>query len=85
MDKIENMAMNVKSKKDFLDFMTALIQDFKNNPESWTNRSIVEYLEAIQSWSEDMEGYYVNNDLPCPQNVSWKVFADILIASKSYE
>lgn len=32
-----------------------------------------------------MEGYYLNNNLPMPESINWKIFADILIAAKMYE
>jgi hypothetical protein len=76
---------NVNSKEDFVKFMSSLINDLKDNPQKWENRSLLEYLEAIQSWTEDMDGYYVNNNLPVPENVSWNVFANILTAARIYE
>jgi hypothetical protein len=76
---------NVNSKEDFVKFMSYLINDLKDNPQQWENRSLLEYLEAIQSWTEDMDGYYVNNNLPVPKNANWNVFADILTAARIYE
>jgi hypothetical protein len=32
-----------------------------------------------------MEGYYQNNKMPIPENINWKVFANILVAAKMYE
>jgi hypothetical protein len=76
---------NINDKKDFLKFVELLIIDLKTNPEDRKNRSLESYLEAIQSWTEDMEGYYENTNQPIPNNINWKVFADILIAAKMYE
>jgi hypothetical protein len=42
-------------------------------------------LEGIAIWTEDMDGYYHNNNKPIPENIEWKVFANILIAAKMYE
>ncbi len=75
----------IKSKEDFVNFVELLVSNLKSNPEEWTNKSLPEYLESISSWTEDMEGYYQNNDMPIPENVNWKVFANILIAAKMYE
>jgi hypothetical protein len=76
---------NINDKKDFLKFVELLIIDLKTNPEDRKNRSLESYLKAIQSWTEDMEGYYENTNQPIPNNINWKVFADILIAAKMYE
>jgi len=75
----------INSKDDFVNFVELLISNLKDNPEEWTNKSLSDYLEGVSSWTEDMEGYYQNNNLPIPENVNWKVFANILIAAKIYE
>ncbi len=75
----------INSKDDFIKFVELLISNLKENPEDWTNKSLSEYLGGISSWTEDMEGYYQNNNLPIPENVNWKVFANILVAAKMYE
>lgn len=76
---------NLNSKDDFVQFMSSLINDLKDNPDKWGNKSLLDYLEGIQSWTDDMEGYYLNNNLPVPENVNWGVFADILTAARVYE
>lgn len=75
----------ISSKEDFVNFVELLTSNLKSNPEEWTNKTLPEYLESISSWTEDMEGYYQNNDMPIPENINWKVFANILIAAKMYE
>lgn len=85
MQELINKTENLSTKEDFISFLQMLIQDFKKNPDEWENKSLESYLEAAASWVEDMEGYYQNNNLPIPQNINWKVFANILIAAKMYE
>lgn len=75
----------VNSKEDFIQFMSSLINDLKNNSDNWENKSLQEYLEALQSWTEDMDGYYLKNNLPVPKDINWGLFADILTAAKMYE
>ncbi len=75
----------IHSKEDFVNFVELLVSNLKSNPEEWTKKTLPEYLESISSWTEDMEGYYQNNSIPIPENVDWKVFANILIAAKMYE
>jgi len=75
----------INDKQDFIRFVESLVTDLRNNPNDWENRSLESYLEAISNWVEDMEGYYLNNNLPMPESINWNVFADILIAAKMYE
>jgi hypothetical protein len=82
---MKNTIEKITNKQQFLEFMQLLIDDFKNNPNEWENKTVNDYLDAIKSWTDDMDGYYVNNNLPVPTNVNWQVFANILIAAKMYE
>ncbi|MFD2287960.1 hypothetical protein GJU39_22970 [Pedobacter petrophilus] len=81
----EKKIHEINNKKDFINFVELLIVNLNSNPQDWTNITLVDFLESIASWTEDMEGYYQNNNLPIPQDVNWKVFANILIAAKMYE
>lgn len=85
MKNLETIIQNVKKKEDFIEFMDLLLIDLRNSGENWENKSLENYLEAIQSWTEDMDGYYLNNNLPIPNNVNWKVFCEILVAARIYE
>lgn len=82
---ISDKIKSISSKADFVGFVECLIGSLKNNPEEWQNKTLSAYLEAIAHWTEDMDGYYGNNNLPIPENIDWKVFADILTAAKIYE
>lgn len=76
---------HLNSKEEFVQFMSSLINDLKDNSGKWENKSLSNYLEAMQSWVQDMEGYYLNNNLPIPKDINWNVFADILMAARIYE
>lgn len=81
----EKKINEIINKEDFVSFVESLITDLNNNPSKWTNKTLLEYLEGIASWTEDMEGYYEYKNIPVPKDVDWKVFANILIAAKMYE
>jgi len=85
MNKLEIKTEAIQTKDDFIGFLQLLVQNIKSHPEEWENKSLDSYLEGIASWTEDMEGYYQNNNLPIPQSVDWKLFANILMAAKMYE
>jgi hypothetical protein len=76
---------NINSKEEFIRFLGLLISDFKNNSDEWENKSIESFLEGIQSWVEDMEGYYENNNLSTPNNIDWGFFANVFYSGKIYE
>lgn len=85
MMNFEKIIENIKSKDDFTAFVGLLQQDFQNNTAEWENKTLDTYLEAIQRYTEDLDGYFMNQNVPVPENVPWKVFAVILLAAKMYE
>lgn len=76
----------ISDKKAFTKFLSQLHTDYLHNGQHWENKTLESFLEAMISYSEDIQGYYHNTN----QNVnadeaSWKVFADILKGASVYE
>ena len=82
---IAEQVNSIRSREDFVAFVRALSKDFKNNPQSWENENLDQFLDALGAWVEDMDGYYLNQGKPVPQQLDWKMFADMLMAAKLYE
>ena len=80
--------MNTKkivTKEDFIKLVEFLSANAKSNLDEWENKDLPSYLEAMASWVEDMDGYYLNQKLPIPENINWAFIANILMAAKVYE
>lgn len=76
---------HVDSKEEFIKFIGHLVNDFKENRVEWENKTLDTYLEGMQSWVDDMEGYFKNNNMQTPKNINWNFFANVLYAAKIYE
>jgi hypothetical protein len=76
---------SIRSREDFVAFVKALNKDLHDNPSTWGNPSLGSFLEALAAWVEDMDGYYLNQKKPVPEQPEWKVVADMLLAAKIYE
>lgn len=76
---------NTKSKEEFIEFVNVLLKDIKENRQDWEEKQVFSYLESIQSWVEDMEGYYTNTKQEIPQNINWNFIATLLYVGKIYE
>jgi hypothetical protein len=76
---------NIQSRDDFIVFLAALIQDRQANQDDWENNDLPNYLEALGAWVEDMDGYFLNQQQPVPQQPSWQLLGKILLAAKTYE
>lgn len=76
-EDIYELFQNINSKEDFLRFLQLLKNDFNINKSKWENENLYSYLDAMERYFSDI----VNKDkLP-----TWKLFAEILLASKVYE
>lgn len=75
----------VNSKSKFMEFVNELIKDNQNNEREWENKSISDYLEGINSWVDDLEGYYDNMKLQIPKDIDWRFVATLLYVGKIYE
>lgn len=62
-----------------------LSKDYRENPQSWENKDLGTFLEALAAWLEDMDGYYLHQRQPIPEKPDWKNVADMLMAAKLYE
>jgi hypothetical protein len=87
MSELEQQIETIKSKDDFLVFMDALLRNYRSAPQTWENRSLDDYLDAIARWVESIEWYYKNNEIKDVDlaSMNWRVMADILMAAKLYE
>lgn len=75
----------IHTRQDFISFVRALKKDYLENLSTWENRDIGSFLEAMASWVEDMDGFYISQGLPVPEKPDWNILADILKGGKLYE
>ncbi len=78
--------LKVNDRQSFSKFIALLRQDYINNSESWENKTLSDFLEAMSAYSENIQGYYDNSG----QNINadepnWGTFADIFKGAKNYE
>lgn len=75
----------IRSREDLVEFVKALVTDLRDNPSSWENPTLEQFLEALGTWIADMDGYYLSRGMDVPHQPDWKVVADMLMAAKVYE
>lgn len=75
----------IQNREDLVKFLKELSQNYAENPKSWENNDLRSFLSGLAGWVEDMDGYYLNHGQTVPDAPSWKTFAEMLTAAKSYE
>ena len=74
------------TRQEFISFLKKFRADYHKNPDRWENKTLDDFLEAMQAYTEDIQGYYDNTK----QNINadkfdYKVFSDILEGAAIYE
>lgn len=52
----------VTDRQTFIKFLDLLRQDHLTNPKSWKNKTLADFLDALSSYAEDIQGYYDNRN-----------------------
>ncbi|TDP59931.1 DUF7660 family protein [Flavobacterium dankookense] len=74
------------TKDEFIKSIKKLRIDFEQNNENWENKTIPDYLEALERYTEDIQSYYDNTKQEInSEKADWKIFSDILIGASIYE
>lgn len=84
MDNINEF--KVTDRETFVKFITQLRKDLLENPDKWENKTLADFLEAISSYTEDIQGYYdnTNQDIDADK-ANWETFSDIFKGARIYE
>jgi hypothetical protein len=79
--------INVNDRASFIVFINLFRKDLKLNKDKWGNVELEDFLEAMERYTEDIQGYYDNtNQLEeNADQASWKRFVDILQGARIYE
>lgn len=78
--------LKVKDRQSFIKFLDWLRQDLLHHPETWENKTLPDFLEALASYTEDIQGYYDYADANVDaEKAAWSTFADIFKGAKVYE
>ena len=82
--------INVTDRQSFIHFLEAFRDDLIQNKNSWENKTLEDFLEAMAWYANDIQGYYDNRKNEIGEHINadtpaWRVFADILKGASVYE
>lgn len=75
----------INTRADFIEFVHALVQELDRDPTSWENNTLSTFLESLAAWLGDADGYYAALSRTVPNQPTWELFAQSLLAARSYE
>ena len=85
MPDLTEQVRDIRSRKDLADFVYKLLNDLREDSDSWENHTLERFLEALAAWVEDMDGYYKSRGELIPDQLNWQTLGEILLAAKMYE
>lgn len=74
------------SRIEFIEFLKEFRKDLRDNKSNWENRTLEDFLEAMEAYTEDAQGFYdimkmdIDADKP-----TWEIFKTILKGASIYE
>ena len=82
---LEDLADRIETREDLAAFIEELERNVRDRPDAWENATLDRYLAALASWTEDMDGYFLNRGESVPDAPSWRLVGQMLLAAKVYE
>ena len=84
-DDLFDLAAAVNSRQDHISFVGEMITNLKEHSDEWGNDNLASFLQGLQSFSKDMQGYYHNVGEPVDvETISWRMAAQMLLAASVY-
>jgi hypothetical protein len=85
-DELFEMARNVASRSDLVAFIEVLSVEYRARGDQWENNRLELYLNGLAGFTNDIGGYYRNmGETADPNNVTWRMVAEMLLAATLYE
>ena len=76
---------SIQDRGGFVSLVRDLVCELKDRPSAWENQDLATYLDALAAWVEDMDGYFQHKGEHGPEQPSWKLLGQILVAARVYE
>lgn len=76
----------IRTRSEFANFLKGFRESLLKDPESWENIRLSDFLEAMEAYTLDIQGYYDNIKLGIDADeATWDNFKQILLGASVYE
>jgi hypothetical protein len=74
------------TRNQFIEFLEEFRKELKENKSDWENRTLEDFLEAMQAYTTDIQGFYDNMKMDInADEPTWENFKTILKGASVYE
>jgi hypothetical protein len=75
----------VASHTDVARIVEQMLEDLHAHPNEWENATLDRYLEALAALLAALPRAYIHHGEPFPEQPTWKLLAEALVAASGYE
>ena len=75
----------IETREDFARFVEALRDDVRAHPTWWENNTFESYLDALAAVADSLDQLFKNQGQTLPEQPTWRIVADMLLAARIYE
>ncbi len=74
------------TRVEFIEFLKEFRRDLEENKSDWENKTLQDFLEAMEAYTRDVQGFYDNMDMKVDADKpTWENFKTILKGASIYE
>lgn len=84
-DRLYKTAKQPMSKSDLARFIGQFAESLKNDPTSWENINLKDFLEAWAAWIEDIDESRFAAYKGSSGSPPWQMVAEMMLAAGTYE
>jgi septation ring formation regulator EzrA len=71
---------------EFIEFLKEFREDLRDHNSNWENITLEDFLEAMEAYTEDVQGFYDNMEMDIDADKpTWENFKTILKGASIYE
>lgn len=85
MTKVHEQVEQIETRHDLVALIQALRSELAASPDEWENVTLERFLDALASWTEDMDAVLSRTGEPVPTAPTWRTFGQMLLAASVYE
>ncbi|MFC7929359.1 DUF7660 family protein [Streptomyces cinereoruber] len=85
MNDLHELSNAIRTREDLANFLKAAGQDALANPHDWKEDSLSRFFEAWSAWVDDCPGWFAWRGETTPEQPSWWLIGQMVMAAKIYE
>ena len=75
----------IATREEAVGVIMAMLNDLRKHRDDWQNASLEDFLEALAASMEDLDQTYAERGEKLPDQPTWQMVANLLVAASGHE